>query len=156
MIPREVALIEMAVLDLCVQLGIPPTAVATDPDARKRVARDLLVDLSQGVQRKPWMVGAIGRVTTHSRWYSCDRDAVLQPEEIWANYGRYVAGADSAIHLSISSMQRLLGNCMAVQPVAAIVHAMICEYASRIPGLWSPPAEQSRASSDAASLQHPS
>ena len=32
------------------------------------------------------------------------------------------------------------------QPVAAIVHAMICEYASKIPGLWSPPAEQSRAS----------
>ena len=156
MIPREVALIEIAVLDRCVALAIPPTVVATDLDARKRVARDLLVDLSQGVQRKPWMVGGIGRVTTHSRWYSCDRDAVLQPEELWANYGRYVAGADSATHLPISSMQRLLGDCMAVQPVAALVHAMICEYGGRIPGLWSPSAEQSRASSDAASLQHPS
>jgi len=102
------------------------------------------------------MGGTGGRVTTHSRWYSCDRDAVLQPEELWANYGRYMAGADSATHLPITTMQRLLGNCMAVQPVAALVHAMICEYAAGIPGLWSPSAEQSRASLDAASLQHPS
>ena len=136
MISREVALIDMAVLHRCVALVIPPTVVATDLGARKRADRDLLVDLSQGVHRKPWMVGAIGRVTTHSRWYSCDRDAVLQPEEHWANYGRYVAGADSATHLSISSMQRRLGKCMAAQPVVAIVHAMLFEYASKIPGLW--------------------
>ena len=115
MIPREVALIEIGVLDRCVALAIPPTAVATHLGARERVANELLVELSQGVRRKPWMVGAIGRLTTHSRWYSCDRDAVLQPEELWANYGRYVAGADSATHLSISSMQRLLGHCMAAQ-----------------------------------------
>ena len=69
MIPRGVALIEMAVLDRCVALAIPPTVVATDPDARKRGARYMLVDLSQAVQRKPWMVEAIGRVTTHSRWW---------------------------------------------------------------------------------------
>ena len=102
-------------------------------------------------------MGVIGRVTTNSRWCSCDRDAVLQPEELLGNCGRDVADADSATHLPITTMQRLIGNFMAVQPVAALVHAMICEYAGRIPGLWSPPSvEQSRASSDAASLQHPS
>ena len=113
MIPREVALMEMAVLDRGVALGIPPTAVATDPDSRKRVAKDLLVNLSQGVQRRPWMVGTIGRLTTNSRWYSLDRVAVLQPEEFWANDGRYVAGVESATDLPLTSMQRLLGNCMA-------------------------------------------
>ena len=137
MIPREVALMVMAVLARCVALGLPPTAVATDPDSRKRVAKDLLVNLSQGVDRKPWSVGVIGRLTTNSRWYSFDQDALLQPEELWANYGRYVAGEDSATQTPLPPMQRLLGNCMAVQPVAAILHAMICEYSGRIPGLWS-------------------
>ena len=84
------------------------------------------------------MVGTIGRITTNSRWYSFDRDAVLQPEELWANCGRYVACADSATQLPLSSTQRLLGNCMAVQPVAAIVHAMICAYSGRSLGMWSP------------------
>ena len=64
-----------------------------------------------------------------------DRDAVLQPEELWANYGRDVHWATN---LPLPTMQRLLGNCMAVQPVAAIVHAMICAYSGRIPSLWSP------------------
>ena len=134
MIPREVALMETAVLDRCFALGIPPTVAATDPDSRKRVAKDLLVNLSQGVKRKPWTVGTIGRITTNSRWYSFDRDAVLQPEELWANYGRYVHWATN---LPLPTMQRLLGNCMAVQPMAAIVDAMICAYSGRIPGFLS-------------------
>ena len=136
MLPREVGLMEMAILERCVELGISPTAAATDPDSRRRVSKDLLVDLSQGVSRRPWKVGRIGRLTTNSRWYSFCQDRVLQPEELWANYGRYVAGADGATHLNFPSVQRLCGNCMAVQPVAAIVHAMVCEYSGRIPGLW--------------------
>ena len=137
MIPREVALMEAAVLDRGAALGFPPTAVATDPVSRNLVAKDLLLDLSQNVRRKPWTVGTITRLTTHSRWYSFDRDRRLQPEELWANYGRYVANADSATHLPAPTLHRLLGNCMAVQPVAAIVHAMVCAYSGGIPGLWS-------------------
>ena len=88
MLPREVGLMEMAILERCVELGISPTAVATDPDSRRRVSKDLLLDLSQGVSRRPWKVGRIGRLTTNSRWYSFCQDRVLQPEELWANYGR--------------------------------------------------------------------
>ena len=142
--PREVSLMELAFLDRCVQLGISPTAAATDQDSRRRVSKDLLVDLSQGASRKPWSVGRIARLTSKSRWYSFCQDRMLQPEELWANYGRYVAAANSATHLPCSSVQRLCGNCMAVQPVAAILHAMVCEYSGRIPGLWA------AASSDAA------
>ena len=63
-------------------------------------------------------------------------DAVLQPEEIFALYGRHVKLTDLTNSMAFVDMERLAGNCMAVQPVATVLHALLAELSANIPGLW--------------------
>ena len=70
--------------------------------------------------------------TTSSELYKFDEDQVVEPEEVLAIYGRQLPRGAHGI--SRQDLQDLVGNCMAVQPVAAILAAIIIK--GEIPGLW--------------------
>ena len=110
-----------------------PIPASSDAASRARVAKDLYLDLSQSAARTPWRIGSVGTITTTSRVYSYEFDMMLRTEDLLHAYGRDVA--------RISKEQQgqarvVLGNCMAVQPVAAVLHSLIIGVGRLLPGVW--------------------
>ena len=100
---------------------------------RQVVANGLFVDTSQGLDRWPWRRGQVPTVATSSRIYSYELDKRLTIGELWAGYGRCVVPSHGLSHTMTAD---LLGNCMAAQPVATVLHALIGALGRSIPGLW--------------------
>ncbi len=74
--------------------------------------------------------------TTSSLLYSYEHDCQIKPEEALALYGRPVLHEHQATQ---DDMRDLVGNCMAVQPVAAVIHAALLAFGRFVPGLWESP-----------------
>ena len=130
--PRQREMIELGFLWRCVGLGVSLEA-SSAAAVRARVAQGLFVDLSQNPTRAPWRCGEVAAITTSSQIYSYELDTVLLPEELWAAYGRFVRRAEAC---SATQIRSLLGNCMAVQPVATVMHALVAGVCPRLTGAW--------------------
>ena len=126
-------LLDLAFLYRCVQLGVPVRDACHNAEARAKVAKGLWVDLSQMPRRKPWRVGPMPTFTTSSALYSFELDQQLEPEHVLAAYGRPVCHSHLA---SKADMQDLVGNCMAAQYIAAVVHSVLLTLVRRLPSLW--------------------
>jgi len=99
---------------------------ATDPDLRRQAADQLWVDVSQSAARCPWRVGAnLPVVTRTSTWYSYAADTVVGPEQALAAYGRQFSPDVWASLHAAKQAREMVGNVMAAQPLAAILHAII-------------------------------
>ena len=130
--PAQHELLELGFLSRCAQLGMPIPA-SSDAASRALVAKDLYIDLSQSPERRPWRVGSVGTITTSSRVYSYEFDMMLRTEDLLRAYGRDVA------HISKEQQSQarvVLGNCMAVQPLAAVLHSCIIGVGGFLPGVW--------------------
>ena len=100
---------------------------------RRDVAKGLFVDVSQGLSRYPWRSGRVPTAVSQSKIYSYELDKRLTIGELWAGYGRCVLPCDGVSHTLAAD---LLGNCMAAQPIATVLHALIAALGSSIPDLW--------------------
>ena len=79
--------------------------------------------------------------TTSAELYRFDADAVIEPEEVLAAYGRPLERTHG---LSREDMHDLVGNSMAAQPLASVLMAIAFE--AGLPGLWEKSAATTRAS----------
>ncbi len=52
-------LMDLAILDRCLALGVSPIHVSTDAAARTQIAAGFFADLNQSIARKPWTVGNV-------------------------------------------------------------------------------------------------
>ena len=131
-------LVDVAVLSNCERIGIKPMAVASSAAARTAVAHGLFLDVSQSIGRKPWRDGRVQTLTTASRIFSFEDDAVVLDEELYGSYGRHV-DVDAAKGRGVTrvDLKRFLGNTLAVQPISTILHCMVAAIGRGIPGLWS-------------------
>ena len=130
--PAQRELLELGFLSRCAELRVPIPA-SSDAASRALVAKDLYIDLSQSAGRRPWRVGSVGTITTSSRVYSYEFDMMLRTEDLMHAYGRDV----SRISKEQQAQARVvLGNCMAVQPVAVVLHSLIIGVGRLLPGVW--------------------
>jgi hypothetical protein len=136
-LPRVMALLDIAFLQQCLFFNVPPKVAATDHSIRRKIAEQLWVDLSQGIDREPWKRGPMPTCTTSSELYKFDEDQVVEPEEVLAIYGRQLPRGANGI--SRQDLQDLVGNSMAVQPLAAVLAAIVIK--GEIPGLWEHPVQ---------------
>ena len=133
---RTQDLVDIAAIARCRKIGCSPLALAQDPTLRSRVAEDFYVDISQSHKRKPWREHRAPTATTAMQLYSFSEDHVLLEEELFAAYGRHVeVDAMIAAGFSRADVRNLVGDCMAVQPVATILHCMVVSCATSLPGL---------------------
>ena len=137
--PAQRELLDLGFLSRCAQLRMPIPA-SSDAVSRARVAKDLYIDLSQSASRRPWRVGSVGTITTSTRAYSYEFDMMLHTEHLWRAYGRDVTRVSDQQHSghikAISDQRLMLGNCMAAQPVAAVLHSLIIGVGRLLPGVW--------------------
>ena len=126
-------MLDLAFLARCVELGVPVHSACHDVEVRNAVKAKLWVDLSQSISREPWKCGDMPVYHTNYRMYSYEHDCKLEPEEVLAVYGRDVRHPH---HASEGEMRDLVGNCMAAQPLAAVLHAALFTISKHIPGLW--------------------
>ena len=77
-------------------------------------------------------------LTTASRIFSFEDDAVVLDEELYGSYGRHV-DVDAAKGRGVTrvDLKHFLGKTMAVQPISTILHCMVAAVGRGIPGLWS-------------------
>ena len=115
-------LLELGVLRRCLSLGISIESASSDAAARRSLAAGYFCDVSQSVVRWPFRLDQLPTHTTAARIYSFEFDRFLSHEQVWAGLGRH---ANLAV-MSRGAVGDLLGNCMAVQPVATLTHAMVC------------------------------
>lgn len=129
-------LVDFAAIAQCRKIGCTPRALAQSPALRSRVADDLYVDISQSHKRRPWKKGRAPTATTAIKLFSFSEDRVLLEEELFAAYGRHVeVDAMRAAGISRADARNLVGDCMAVQPVATILHCMVVSCAKSLPGM---------------------
>ena len=132
---RTLDLVDIAAIDQCRRIGCSPRALAQDDALRRRVAESFYVDVSQSHKRRPWRKRA-PTATTAMQLYSFSEDHVLLEEELFAAYGRHVeVDAMIAVGLGRADLRNLLGDCMAVQPVATILHCMVVSCAQGLPSM---------------------
>ncbi len=139
---QSVELLDLAFLHRCLDLGASVRDACHDQATRAEVAKGLWVDLSQSIQRKPWRFGPMPTYTTSSLLYSYEHDCQLEPEEALAVYGRPVLHEHQA---SLDDMRDLVGNCVAAQPLAALIHCALLTLGRSVPGLWESPLPSSHA-----------
>ena len=75
-------LMDLAILDRCLALGVSPIHVSTDAAARTQIAAGFFADLNQSIARKPWIVGKVQAFTGGTALYSFALDRVLGVAEL--------------------------------------------------------------------------
>ena len=125
---RSLVLMDLAFLATAYKMGLDPQ----DGANRSTIVADLLVDLSQNPQRKPWGQ-KLRRATRGWRPYVFSLDRRLWPEEGFALYGWHPVNLSS---LSGVDSWDLLGDSTALQTLAVATQALLMAAGPRVPGLW--------------------
>jgi len=136
---REMELADLAFLQRCLDKGVSPATAASVLTEREKLCQGLFVDMHENPHRRPWSVGQLRTCTTATRVYSFQEDAIVEPEEMHLLLGRLPIGAekpDVPPPLSRSNMRTLVGGCMAVPPISAILHALIIAAGPHLPRMW--------------------
>ena len=124
-------LLDVAFLHRCAQIGRSPLQVASNVAARSEAVESFYVDVSQSHTRRPWTCGLVRTTTTATRLYSFTEDRVLSEEELWGALGRHVDVKQvEAAGVTRSDLRQMLGNCMAVQPLATTLYSLIAAFAA--------------------------
>ena len=123
---RKLSVLNFAFAQRCHKLGVTTSAAASDPEVRRRVANELWVDVGASIPRGPWRCSpSLPVVTRRSQWYSFGEDKFVGPELALAVYGRQLSREQWAALGATKKERDMIGNCMAAQPMAAIMHAVV-------------------------------
>ena len=123
-------ILDLAFLYGCQKKGVSAEDALCRQQPRRRVAEDLFCDISQGICRQPWTFDRLQCCKTSSLWYSFERDAVIDHREIFRLHGFDTPPEDACTH---RELQVLIGNCMAVPSISAVLHGLLCACAPRLP-----------------------
>lgn len=118
----------------CINVGYAfHTKRATSTREAEAMAEDLLCDVSQNVDRKPWAC-KFGTFTTSCEYYSYGLDRMIFEEEKFALLGFDVRKLN--LHgISAGSLRDVAGEAMAVPCVAMVIYSILLNV--EFPGLWS-------------------
>ena len=139
-------LLDLAFLFGCDRKGVDPREAMRRQQTRENVAANLYCDVSQGICRKPWMLDVLHCSTTASQWYSFERDGLLDPRELFRLHG-FDTPPEAAC--APAELQVLIGNCMAVPSVGAVLHGLLCACGWALPNCF----ERTHSDAAAASSQ---
>lgn len=119
---RQRDVIDVCYLTICHKLGLNPVLLDTKAAVRRL---ELYCDVSQNVNRSPWSRGYVRCATTSSRNYSFEKDRLLVPEEMLMAYGWPRKIAEARTQVPTTVMDDLVGETMALQPLATVMLAMV-------------------------------
>ena len=119
---RQRDVVDVCYLSICHQLGLNPVKLDTKATVRRL---ELYCDVSQNVNRSPWSRGHVRCATTSSRNYSFEMDRLMVPEEMLMAYGWPRPIAEAHTSVPDTAMDDLVGETMALQPLATVMLATI-------------------------------
>jgi hypothetical protein len=97
----------------------------------RRVSQGLMCDVSQAIDRRPWAYH-LRTITTSSAIYNFTRDRTLLPQEILRVYG----WSPDATNNTYEEVADLVGETMALPPLATILGSLLVAVGKGLPGLW--------------------
>lgn len=108
------------------------TKGVVDESERKRIKQRLMVDISQGISRRPWSMNTC-TFTTSAELYSFDLDRLITEKEkfIMLGFPRSTTCFDG---VSVSALRDLCGDAMAIPSVTMVMYSALLVL--QIPGLW--------------------
>lgn len=119
---RQRDVVDVCYLATCHRLSLNPALLETKAKVR---LLEMYCDVSQNVNRSPWSLGHIRCATTSSRSYSFEMDRLLTPEEVMMAYGWPRKVAEARTQVPAAAMDDLVGETMALQPLAVVMLATI-------------------------------
>ena len=119
---RQKEVIDMFYRSACCKLSLDPLMPPTEDAIR---SLDVYCDVSQHVTSCRWSTGHIQGTTASSNIYSFQLDRLLMPEEMMMIYGWPRRIVEARLRVSEVVMPDLAANTMALQPLAAVMLAVI-------------------------------
>lgn len=122
-------ILDLAFLNGCHKKGVSAEDAMCRQQPRRCAAENLFCDVSQGICRRPWTFDTLQCSKTSTLWYSFERDAVIDHREIFRLHGFDTPPEDTCTH---RELQVLIGNCMAVPSISAVLHGLLCACAPKL------------------------
>ena len=128
---------QIAIIDLCFVVACTEARVNTESLESLDVVRDLIIDVSQGVERGSWGK-TLPTITTSNRSYMYGNDRLISPVELLQVYG-WPCPTDHIPGLSSCSLLDVVAECMPLQALAVPLLALVLAMGTRLPGLYDSP-----------------